>query len=92
MYLNGDYNSRSVSPAITLNVIVATFSSSIIMFPVYAGIFNIDLTVNYILLLGEAQLIKLRKYQTRQPTHITITGLMTPFVIFTKQTIPIFTL
>jgi len=28
------------------------------MFPVYAGIFNIDLTVNYILLLGEAQLMK----------------------------------
>jgi hypothetical protein len=41
-----------------LNVIIATFSSSIIMFPVYAGVFNIDVTVNYILLLSEAQLME----------------------------------
>jgi hypothetical protein len=28
------------------------------MFPVYAGVFNIDVTINYILLLSEAQLMK----------------------------------
>jgi len=28
------------------------------MFPVYAGVFNIDVTVNYILLPSEAQLMK----------------------------------
>jgi len=28
------------------------------MFPVYAGVFSIDVTVNYILLFSEAQLMK----------------------------------